>query len=204
MWLSRWLTSKPQKIARSIWARHSLRTSSRSAWSQTSSTVREAAVAVEQARRVGDRAPPVVLPLGVQREVHADVLAPVLGRARHAPTGTGTISVALVATPLRSASYTATLAERDGAEVVAVDDQQLGAGRIAESFGEGGHCVQATGRPVEPVSRSLRRRLLTGARRTPPIAPRDRVVTHRTPSATAVAAGADQERRLSASAITRR
>ena len=41
---------------------------------------REAAVAVEQARRVGDRAPAVRLPLGVEREVHADVLAAVLRR----------------------------------------------------------------------------------------------------------------------------
>ena len=49
----------------------------------------EAAVAVEQARRVGDRTPAVGLPLGVEREVHADVLAAVLRggvarpRARH-------------------------------------------------------------------------------------------------------------------------
>ena len=40
MWESRWLTSKPQRIARSIWARSSRRTSSRSAWSHTSSMVR--------------------------------------------------------------------------------------------------------------------------------------------------------------------
>ena len=37
----------------------------------------EPAVAVEQARRVGDGAPAVGLPLRVQREVHADVLTPV-------------------------------------------------------------------------------------------------------------------------------
>ena len=39
----------------------------------------EAAVAVEQRGRVGDRAPAVEVPLGVEREVHADVLAPVPG-----------------------------------------------------------------------------------------------------------------------------
>jgi len=37
---SMWLTSKPHRMARSIWARHSRRTSSRSAWSHTSSNVR--------------------------------------------------------------------------------------------------------------------------------------------------------------------
>ncbi len=40
----------------------------------------EPAVAVEQGGGVGDRAPAVALPLGVEREVHADVLAPVAGR----------------------------------------------------------------------------------------------------------------------------
>ena len=75
---SRWLTSKPQRMARSIWARHSRRTSSRSAWSHTSSIgAGEAAVAVEQRGGVGDRAPAVEVVLGVEREVHADVLAPV-------------------------------------------------------------------------------------------------------------------------------
>jgi hypothetical protein len=40
---------------------------------------REPPVAVEEAGGAGDRPPPVALPLGVQREVHADVLAAVLG-----------------------------------------------------------------------------------------------------------------------------
>ena len=54
---------------------------------------REAAVAVEQARRVRDRTPAVGLPLGVQREVHADVFAAVhrggvaRPRARHHQRG---------------------------------------------------------------------------------------------------------------------
>ena len=48
---------------------------------------REAAVAVEQRRRVGDRSPAVQLVLGVEREVHADVLAPVLRRRLAGPRG---------------------------------------------------------------------------------------------------------------------
>ena len=95
-WESRWLTSKPQRMARSIWARHSRRTSSRSAWSHRSSTgAGEAAVAVEQGRGVGDRAPAVEVVLGVEGEVHADVLAPVAGgrlagpRARDHQAGAG-------------------------------------------------------------------------------------------------------------------
>ena len=61
---------------------------------------REPAVAVEQARRVGDRAPAVGLPLGVQREVHADVLAAVhrggvaRPRARHHQRRAGREAVA--------------------------------------------------------------------------------------------------------------
>ena len=53
----------------------------------------EAAVAVEQRRRVGERAPAVQLVLGVEREVHADVLAAVAGgrlagpRRRHHQRG---------------------------------------------------------------------------------------------------------------------
>src|SRR5680860_188003 len=38
---------------------------------------REATVAVEEARRVRDGTPPVRLPLRVESEVHADILAPV-------------------------------------------------------------------------------------------------------------------------------
>ncbi len=41
---------------------------------------REPTVTVEQARRVGDRAPPVRLALRIQRELHADVLTAVAGR----------------------------------------------------------------------------------------------------------------------------
>src|SRR4029453_15904429 len=112
MWLSRWLTSKPHMIARSIWARHSRRTSSRSAWSHVSSTVR--GKPPSPSSRLDDCV------IGPHRYVsHSEF------RVRCTPTssprywaaasrahGHGTISEALVATPLRSASYTATLAER--------------------------------------------------------------------------------------------
>ena len=58
----------------------------------------EAAVAVEQARRVGDRAPAVGVELGVEGEVHADVFAPVAGGGVAGP-GHGTMSDALEARP---------------------------------------------------------------------------------------------------------
>ena len=58
-------------------------------------TESEATVTVEQAGRVRDRTPPVVVPLGVQREVHADIFPAVHGggvarpRARHHQRGAG-------------------------------------------------------------------------------------------------------------------
>ncbi len=64
---------------------------------------REPAVAVEQAGGVRDRPPPVRGPLRREGQVHADVLAAV-HRGRVAAHGHGTMSVALVAMPSRSAS----------------------------------------------------------------------------------------------------
>ena len=64
---------------------------------------REPAVAVEQARRVGDRPPAVGLELGVEREVHADVLAPVAAGGVARPRARDH-SEALVARPWRRAS----------------------------------------------------------------------------------------------------
>ena len=49
----------------------------------------EAAVAVEQRRGVGDGAPAVAVVLGVEREVHADVLAAVLGGGLARPRAPG-------------------------------------------------------------------------------------------------------------------
>ena len=46
---------------------------------------REAAIAVEQGRRVGDRPPAVQIVLGVERETNADVLSPVLCRSVSRP-----------------------------------------------------------------------------------------------------------------------
>ena len=98
----------------------------------------EAAIAVEQARRLGDRSPPVRLPLRVQGEVHADVLAPVLGGgvtrpgARHHQRGARRDAVA------QRVVY-GDVGRTRRAEVVAVDDEQLGVGCIAETLGESGH-----------------------------------------------------------------
>ena len=83
----------------------------------------EAAIAVEQARRLRDRSPPVRLPLRVQGEVHADVLAPVLG---------GGVRAQGTAPSARRSSRRRCIARRihgdvgraRRAEVVAVDDEQ--------------------------------------------------------------------------------
>ena len=48
----------------------------------------ESAVAVEEAGGVRDRAPPVGVELGVERELHADVFAPVARTRSRGPMGT--------------------------------------------------------------------------------------------------------------------
>ena len=99
---------------------------------------REAAVAVEQRRRLRDRAPAVQLVLGVEREVHADVLAPVASgrlacpRRRHHQRGARGHAVA-------EGVVDADVAGVAGPEVVAADDDEAGVGPVAEAFGEGGH-----------------------------------------------------------------
>ena len=65
---------------------------------------REAAVAVEQGRGLGDRSPTVQVVLGIESEPDADVLTPVLRRGAVAPRAAGTIKVAVVAVTVRSAS----------------------------------------------------------------------------------------------------
>ena len=96
---------------------------------------REAAVAVEQAGGVGDRAPAVRVPLRVEREVHADVLAAVhrgrvaRPRARHHQRRAGRHAVAQ-----RFVDRDVRRTRRP--EVVAVDDQQLRVGRVPEPFRE--------------------------------------------------------------------
>ena len=136
MWASRWLTSKPQRMARSIWARHSRRTSSRSAWSQTSSMrAGEPAVAAQQRRCVGDGSPAVQLVLGVDGEVDADVLAAVAAarlpgpRAGHHERGAGD-------RPGGQAFEDADVGGVARAEVVGVDDDQLGVAVVAEALGQ--------------------------------------------------------------------
>jgi hypothetical protein len=96
---------------------------------------REAAVAVEEGGSVGDRAPPVALVLGVEGEVHADVLAAVPGRrvprprAGHHQRGAGGDAVAqgLVGADVGGVA---------GPEVVAVDDEQAIVGAVAQALGE--------------------------------------------------------------------
>ena len=98
----------------------------------------EPAVAVEQARRVGDRSPAVGVELGVEREVHADVVAPVAGggvagpRARHHQRRAR-------GQPVTQRVVGGHVAGVGEAEVVARDDQQLGVGGMPEPLGERGH-----------------------------------------------------------------
>ena len=99
---------------------------------------REAAVAVEQARRMGERPPAVGVELGVEGEVHADVLTPVAGggvarpRARDHQRRARRQAVA-------QRVVGGDVAGVGQAEVVARDDQQLGVGRVPEPLGERGH-----------------------------------------------------------------
>ena len=124
MWESRWLTSKPHRMARSTWARQlPADLVEVGVVPHVVDRAREAAVAVEQRRRVGDRAPAVAVVLGVEGEVHADVLAPVAGGGL-AAHGHGTISVALVAERRAQGLVDPDVGGVARAEVVAVDDQQ--------------------------------------------------------------------------------
>ena len=94
---------------------------------------REPAVAVEEARRVRDRTPAVRLPFGVQGEMYADVLAPVhrggvpRPRTRHHERRARGQPVAQ-----RFVDRDVCRARRP--EIVAVDDHQLGVGRVSQSL----------------------------------------------------------------------
>ena len=157
MWASRWLTSKPHRMARSIWARHSRRTSSRSAWSQTSShRAREPPVAVEERGGVGDRSPAVEVELGVDREVHPDVVAPVAGGGAPRPW-TGDHQAGAGGQPVAQGLVHAHVGGVAEAEVVAVEDQELGILGIAESFGERWHASDGSALRAPPVRPPRRR-----------------------------------------------
>ena len=108
----------------------------------------ESAVAVEEAGRVGDGAPAVGLELGVQREVHPDVLAPVAAggvarpRAGHHEGRAG-------GEPVTQGVVAGDVARVGEAEVVARDDQELGVGCVPEPLGERGHRRISVGRERE-------------------------------------------------------
>ena len=104
MWESRWETSKPHRMARSIWARHSRRTSSRSAWSHTSSTVRgkpPSPPSSEGAWVIGPHRYSSCSALSVRC---TPTSSPRYSAAAWRAHGHGTIKVALVATPCRRLS----------------------------------------------------------------------------------------------------
>jgi len=104
MWLSRWLTSNPHRMARSIWARSSRRTSSMSAWSHTSVWVR--GNPPSPSRRDGAT---VIGPHRYRSHSALSVRCTPMSSPRYwaeasRAHGQGTISVALVATPMRRLS----------------------------------------------------------------------------------------------------
>jgi hypothetical protein len=163
----------------------------------------EAAVAVEQRRRLGDRPPAVQVPLGVEGEVHADVLAPVPAAASRAH-GHGTINVATWRNP-RAAPRRPLVGRVAHAEVVAVDDQQAVVGTVRRAWSRGRtlpahptgpagagasgsrgtpgppHCPQARGRRrgrAGPRHRGRAGGPGWGDRRWPPLPPLDQREVH--------------------------
>ena len=98
----------------------------------------EPALAVEQRGGVGDGSPAVQLVLGVEREMHADVLAPVLGGGFAGPRGRDHERGA------RGHSLAERVVDADvggmaRAEIVAADDQHAVVRPIAEPLGQSCH-----------------------------------------------------------------
>ena len=95
-------------------------------------------LAVEERRRLGEGAPAVEVPLGVEREVDAHVLTAVAAgrltgpRARHGQAGAG--GDALAEGPV--AAHVGGVA---GAELEGGHDEEAGVGAATEAFGEGRH-----------------------------------------------------------------
>ena len=92
---------------------------------------REAAVAVEEGRRMRDRAPAVEVVLRVQREVHADVLAPIARRRLAGPRARHHQRRAR-RRPVAQRLVDAHVGGVAGAEVVAVQDDQARVGVVPE------------------------------------------------------------------------
>ena len=109
---------------------------------------REPAVATQERRCVGDRSPAVQLVLGVDREVDADVLAPVAA-ARLAGPGAGHHERGAGDRPRGQALEDPDVGRMARAEVVGVDDDQLGRRRRSRGAGPGS---------ARPSGRVLRRR----------------------------------------------
>ena len=138
--------SKPHRTARSTWARHSRRTSSMSAWSQRSETVRgKPAVSVQQRGGLGDRSPAVEVVLGVEGEPDPDVIAPE-PRRRLARPGCGDDERGAGADPVAERVVDADGRRVAEAEIGAVEDQQLGVGPVSEALGNGRHAPDRSAR----------------------------------------------------------
>ena len=99
---------------------------------------RESAVSVEQARRRGDGPPAVGVVLGVEGEVHPDVLA-AIERCRVAGPGARHHQRRAGRHPDPQRLVDRDVARRGEAEVVARDEDEHGVGRVSESLGESGH-----------------------------------------------------------------
>jgi hypothetical protein len=126
----------------------------------------KAAVTVEKRRGLGDRTPPVEVVLGVHGELDAHVLAPVAGRRPPGP-GTGHHEAGARGQPVAQGLVDTDVGGVAEAEIVAVEDQELGVGAVSEAFSERRHaltvvvqaasaCRSSTGRTA--VARAARAR----------------------------------------------
>ena len=111
---------------------------------------REATVAVEQRGRLGDRPPAVQVPLGIEREVHADVLAAVVG-GRAAGPRAGDHEGGRRARSVAEGLVHAGIGRLRAAEVVAVDDEEAVVALIPEALGEDRHVTQRSGPNHQPA-----------------------------------------------------
>ena len=99
---------------------------------------RESAVPVEERRCLGDRCPPVEVVLGVEGELDPDVVTAEPGRRLPGPRGRDDERGA-GADPLAQRVVDAHGGGVAQAEVGAVEDEQLGVGRVVETFGDRRH-----------------------------------------------------------------
>ena len=98
----------------------------------------EPAVAVQKRGGVGDGTPPVEIVLGIHRQVHTDVLAPVARGGTPGP-GARDHQAGAGGQPMAQSVVDPDVGGVTEAQIVAVQDQKLGVGRVPQAFGERRH-----------------------------------------------------------------